>query len=328
MEKLSVAIGEYPHGKALLDGDAQVGGYRIDPVEVRPIIGAYRRMIRDLEFDVCELAPVSYLMARQEGVPLTAIPVFLNRRFHHGDVRCAMHSGIRVPRDLEGRRVGVRAYSVSTGVWVRGVLQDDYGVDIAKVTWVTDDEDHVQGRAPANTERVTDGRSLGELLGAGEIDAAFGGNAGTGRAGAPRAGWTAARPAAAPDSGEGSYPLFAESDVIGVDWYLRTGIYPLHSLIAIRAELVERDPGLPTALYAALAGSKREHLAADPGWSAVPRLARQARQINGDPVPYGVKSNEPSLRAVVRFSREQGLLAPGFPDDPHSLFAEGDYPDA
>ncbi|WP_433443485.1 ABC transporter substrate-binding protein [Nonomuraea sp. CA-141351] len=324
MERLSVALGEYPHGQALLDGDVAVDGYRVEPVEVRPIIAAYRRMIRDLEFDMCELAPVSYLMARQEGMPITAIPVFLNRRFHHEDVQCAARSGIRVPRDLEGRRVGVRAYSVSTGVWVRGVLSEEYGVANEKITWVVDDDDHVEGRAPANVERVTDGRSLGELLHAGDLDAALTGNAGTGRSGPPRANWTDT-----PDlDGEGSYPLFADTGVLSADWYLRTGIYPLHSLIVIRSDLVERDPGLPTALYAALVESKRRHLAADPDWSALPRFARQARQIDGDPIPYGIAANEPSLHAILRYSREQGLLDQDFPTDTRTLFADGDYPDA
>ena len=326
MDRLSVALGEYPHGQALLDGDVDVDGYRIEPVEVRPIIGAYRRMIRDLEFDVCELAPVSYLMARQAGVPLTAVPVFLNRRFHHGDVECAVGSGIRVPQDLEGRRVGVRAYTVSTAVWVRGILRDEYGVDLEKITWVVDDDDHVEGRAPANVERVTDGRSLGELLRAGEIDAAFSGNAGTGRAGAPRAGWTAGPPAAAGD-GTGPYPLFAEAESLAADWYRRTGIYPLHSLIALRSDLVDPDPDLPTALYTALVESKRRQLAADPEWSALPRFTRQAREIDGDPVPYGIGVNEPSLHAIVRYCRDQGLLDPDFPEDPRELFAEGDYTD-
>jgi 4,5-dihydroxyphthalate decarboxylase len=306
-------------------------------------------MIRDLEFDVCELAPVSYLMALQEGVPLTAVPVFLNRRFHHGDIQCAAGSGIRVPKDLEGRRVGVRAYTVSTGVWVRGVLSNEYGVDVDKITWVVDDDDHVEGRAPANVERVTDGRSLGELLRAGEIDAAFTGNAGTGRAGAPRAGWTAAAgtdtgtAAAGPGSANadasataavdaaadaGPYPLFADAEVLGADWYLRTGVYPLHSLVAVRTELVAADPGLPTALYAALAESKRRQVAADPEWTELPRLGRQARQIGGDPVPYGVGENRTSLEALVRYSREQGLLDADFPADPGRLFADGDYPAA
>ncbi|MFD5628418.1 ABC transporter substrate-binding protein [Streptomyces sp. NPDC127072] len=327
MDKLTTVLGEYPHARPLLAGDVTVDGYTVEPVEVNPVIGAYRRMIRDLEFDVCELAPVSYLMARQEGIPLTAVPVFLNRRFHHGDVQCAWHSGIRVPRDLEGRRVGVRAYSVSTGVWVRGVLREEYGVDIDKITWVVDDDDHIEGRTPSNVERVTDGRSLGELLRSGEIDAALTGNAGTGRSGAPRAGWTAAAEPGTDDDA-GPYPLFPEAKTLAVDHYLRKGVYPLHSLIAVRSELVERDPGLPTALYAAFAEAKRLHLAAHPDWSATPRLARQGQRLGGDPVPYGITSNVPSLDAMVRFSKDQGLLDADFPSDPRSLFADGDYPDA
>src|SRR5262249_4457511 len=123
-------------------------------------------------------------------------------------------------------------------------------------------------------------------------------------------------------------PLFAQPDVVAADWYLRTGIYPLHSLIALRADLVERDPGLPTALYAAFAESKRSQLAADPEWSALPRFAGQARQIGGDPIPYGLGANKASLEALVRFSRDQGLADPDFPADPAGLFADGDYADA
>ena len=192
MTKLTTVLGEYPQVCSLLSGDVPLAGYAIEAVEVRPIISAYRRMIQALEFDICELAPVTYLMALQAGLPITAIPVFLNRRFHHGDVQCAAGSGIAVPTDLEGRRVGVRAYSVSTGVWARGVLSEEYGVDIDSITWIVDDDDHIDGRTPGNVRRVTDGRSLGELLRLAEIDAAFTGNAGTGRAGAPRPGWTSA----------------------------------------------------------------------------------------------------------------------------------------
>jgi 4,5-dihydroxyphthalate decarboxylase len=328
MNTLSVVLGDYPHSRALLDGEVPVAGYTVKPVKVTPVIGAYRRMIRDLEFDVCELAPVSYLMALNTGVALTAIPVFLNRRFHHGDVQCGGESGIRVPADLKGKRIGVRAYTVTTGVWVRGVLAEAYGVDLDAVTWVTDDDDHVEGYAPANVERVGDGRSLGALLRAGELGAAFTGNAGTGRAGAPRAGWTAAEAAEPASAQGGPYPLFADHGMLATDWYLRTGIYPLHSVIAIRRELVEQDPALPAALYTAFAESKRRRLETDPGWSALPRLGRQAEQIGGDPIPYGLRANVTSVRALVRFSRDQGLLDAGFADEPGQLFAEGDYPDA
>jgi 4,5-dihydroxyphthalate decarboxylase len=309
-----------------------VDGYALEPVKVDPVIGAYRRMIRDLEFDICELAPVSYLMALQTGVRLTGIPVFINRRFHHSDLQCAAGSGIRVPRDLEGRRIGVRAYTVSTCVWVRGILQEDYKVDVDSIRWVTDDEDHVSGRTPATVEKVTDGRSLGQLLRAGDVDAALGGNAGTGRAGAPTAGWTAA--SAAPSGGGGDpYPMFEDPDVRAADWYLRTGIYPLHSMIALRSELVEQDPTLPSKLYAAFAEAKRAQVAADPHWSELPRFRKQSGQVGGDPVPYGIASNAASIAALVRFSRNQGLIDADLVDETTakglaSLFAAGDYPDA
>lgn len=319
MQALTLALGDYAHSAPVLDGRAGIDGYVTEPVEVRPIIAAYRRMIRDLEFDVCELAPVSYLMAREAGVPLVAIPVFLNRRFHHGDIQCAPRSGIAAPRDLEGRRVGVRAYTVSTGVWARGVLEEEYGVDLSQVTWVVDDEDHVEGRAPANVERVTDERSLGELLGASEIDAAFTGNAGTGRAGNPTKGWESA----ARREPTTTYPLFADHEVLERDHYLRTGIYPLHSLVVVRSELVEKDPDLPTKLYAAFADAKRSAATDDPDFAALPRLARQRALIGTDPIPYGTSANAASIAALQRFSRNQGLI-----DSDTDLFAPGDYPDA
>lgn len=221
MKKISVALGDYPHGRALLSGDVPVDGFEVDPVTVNPIIGAYRRMIRVLEFDVCELAPTSYLMARDRGIPLTAIPVFLNRRFHHGDIQCAASSGIAVPADLEGRKIGVRAYSVTTGVWGRGILSEEYGVDTRQVTWVVDDDDHIEGTWPARIERVTDGRSLGALLSAGEIDAAFTGRGSPGRPGrsaatpsltaeaSTRPAWT--RSCASPVTRDSSRPTRARS---------------------------------------------------------------------------------------------------------------------
>lgn len=218
--------------------------------------------------------------------------------------------------------MGVRAYSVSTGVWGRGVLAEEYGVDLSTITWVTDDEDHVEGHLPDNVVRVGDGRSLGELLTADEIAAAFGGNAGTGRAGAPTEGWTAV---AVPGAGAGApYPLFPYADLIASDYYLRTGIMPLHSVIVMRRELVEADPGLPSALYAAFSEAKRRQVAADPEFGQQPKLQQLAHQINGDPIPYGRASNAASIDALVRYTREQGLLD-GSPNG--TLFAPGDYPD-
>jgi len=326
--RLSVAVANRPHVRALLAGETGPAGYELAPVRVDPIISAYRQMVRDLAFDVCELAPVTCLMALRAGVPIRPIPVFLDRRFHHGDLRCAAASGIATPADLEGQRVGVRAYSVSTGVWGRGMLAEDFAVDLDRVTWVVDDDDHLPVPPMSNVERVNDGRSLGELLRAGRIDAAFGGNAGTGRAGAPRPGWAQTHtepPAGIGAAGSGSpYPLFEHPDALARGSYRRTGIYPLHAVVVVRADLVARDPGLPSALYAAFAESKRRHLARDPSWETVPHLRRQRELVDGDPLPYGPLPNAPTLDALVRFSRSQGLVA----GDPGELFPAGDYPAA
>lgn len=318
MTSLTVALGDYPHVHPLLEEAGSVADYELEPVSVKPIIGAYRRMIRNLEFDVCELAPVTYLMAREAGIPLVAIPVFINRKFDHGIIACSPTAGIRQPKDLEGKDVGVRAYSVSTGVWGRGMLAEEYGVDVDSITWVVDDDDHIQGKEPANQRRVTDGRSLQSLLGTGELAAAFTGNAGTGRAGAPTKDWTESAPAAEAET----YPLFPDASALERDWFLRTGIYPLHGLIVMRSELARQHPDLPTELYAAFARSKQKYLADDPTWSQQPRLARQGTQVGGDPVPYGVESNRSSIEALARYSAAQGLISNPTTD----LFAPGDYP--
>jgi 4,5-dihydroxyphthalate decarboxylase len=306
----------------LLIGETPVKGHELEPVSVTPIISAYRQMVRELAFDVCELAPVTCLMALALGVPISPIPVFLDRRFHHGDLYCAPDSGVTTPRDLEGRRVGVRAYSVSTGVWGRGLLVEEHGVNLDSVTWVVDDEDHLPFPERGNIERVSGGVSLSELLRSSRIDAAFTGNAGTGRAGKPRAGWTTTDGGAgrAPLGAE-PYPLFPQPRLEARRSFASTGIYPLHSVIVVRTELVVRDPRLATELYDAFVSSKRRHLATDPQWQSVPHLHQQIDVVGGDPLPYGVEPNHPSLDALSRLSYDQGLAADAQP----FRFAPGDY---
>ena len=143
-------------------------------------------MVRDLEFDVCELAPTTYLIARARGAPYIALPVFLMRRFHHGGFVYRPDAGIGKPKDLEGKKVGVRAYSVTTGVWTRGILSNEYGLDSSKVTWVVDDEEHVTSlKLPPNVVHTPAGKSLAGMMANGELHAGFTGAAGIGRAGPP-----------------------------------------------------------------------------------------------------------------------------------------------
>ena len=141
--RLKIAIASYGHTKEIKSGAVTIAGIEPDFIEVAPIIGAFRRMVRDLEFDVCEMAPTTYMIARALGAPFVALPIFLMRRFHHGGFVVRPDAGIKVPKDLEGKKVGVRAYSVTTGVWTRGIFINEYGLDSSKVTWVVDDEEHV-----------------------------------------------------------------------------------------------------------------------------------------------------------------------------------------
>src|SRR5262245_27901377 len=167
-------------------------------------------MVRELAFDVCELAPTTYLCARAFGRPFTAIPVFLTRDFHHHSVLCNAASAIREPRDLEGKTFGVRAYTVTTGVWTRGMLEAEYGVDPARVTWYTDDEEHVtEWVAPPNVVKLPPGESLAAMVASGRLDAALTGAAGIGRSGPPTARWEASAAQAMASRGAAQLvPLF------------------------------------------------------------------------------------------------------------------------
>ena len=140
---LKSALAIYPHTRALKEWAVGPLPFDLEFVEVSPIIAAFRRMIRTLEFDVSEMALSTYLCARAHGKPITAIPVFPLRSFQHPAIVYNTPSGITGPGDLAGRRVGVRAYTVTGGVWVRGILQHEYGVDLSRVTWVVVDEEHV-----------------------------------------------------------------------------------------------------------------------------------------------------------------------------------------
>ena len=211
--RLTIAVADYPHTAAVRDGSIPIEGVDAEIVTVTPQIGAFRRMVRNLEFDVCEVAPTTYIIARAYGVPITALPIFVMRNFHHRGLLVRPDAGIATPKDLEGRKVGVRAWSVTTGVWTRAVLIDDYGVDISKVTWVVDDEEHVREMPlPPYVEHAPAGRSLAAMMADGELAAGFAANAGIGRSGAPTGGVWKAEAADYPE-------LFPNYEELEADWY-------------------------------------------------------------------------------------------------------------
>jgi 4,5-dihydroxyphthalate decarboxylase len=307
--RLKIAIGSYGHTGAVKSGAVPIEGVDPDFVEIVPIIGAFRRMVRDLEFDICEMAPTTYMIARALGTPFIALPIFLTRRFHHGGFVVRPDAGIKVPKDLEGKKVGVRAYSVTTGVWARGIFVNEYGLDSARVTWVVDDEEHVTAlKLPHNVIHAPEGKSLQSMMKSGEIQAGFTGAAGVGRAGPPISGWDNA--GAAP--GADIYPeLITNVEQVEADWYRRSRIYPMHGLIVVKDEHIKRHPWLPRSLMDAFVAAKRPYLEdLKCGRVDKPEDKRYRRFLSlmGDPLPYGMTANRVSIEALVTYGLQQELI--------------------
>ena len=307
--RLKISIATYGHTAAIKDGSIPIAGVEPEFIEVNPQIAAFRRMVRDLEFDVCEVAPATYTIAREHGSPFKALPIFVSRNFHHSGFVYRPDAGIRKPKDLEGKNAGVRAYSVTTGVWGRGILQNEYGVDISKITWWVDDEEHVTTlKLPPYVKHVPEGKSLVSMMASGELQAGFTGNAGLGRTGAPKEGWAAgaAKPA------ESNYiEFFKDSRKLEAEWYRRTGIYPFHGTIVVKDSVLKEHPGVAKSLFKAFTAAKQRYVKQLPSPEKASGKDKQLAEmaaIVGDPLPYGIEANRRSIAALIQYVHQQGLL--------------------
>jgi 4,5-dihydroxyphthalate decarboxylase len=299
------------NNRALKSGEVTPRRCVLDFAEVPVLVQAFRRMVRGLEFDVCEMAATTYLCAKAAGTRFTALPVFLMRGFHHGAILTAAPAagpgGVQHPKDLAGRRVGVnRGYTVTTGVWARAVLQEEYGVDLDSVTWVCSGDEHVaEYQPPPNVVRMEPGATLADLVETGDLAAAIG--------------IEADRP--------GLTPLIPDAAEAGFSALRRRGHYPINHLVVVRDELLDAHPDLAADLFTAFAESKRRYvdaLAAGtlPEPTATDRMHAQVLAITGaDPLPYGIEPNRAVLAELVRAAVDQHILAE--PPDLDGLFAPG-----
>jgi 4,5-dihydroxyphthalate decarboxylase len=302
MRPLTIALATSGFTKPLKQG-AVKAGRPLDFVPVEQIVPLMRRMVRGLDFDICEMAFTTYLCAKAAGKPITALPVFVTRNFHHWAAFHHVAAGIKAPKNLEGRIVAVnRGYTVTTGLWVRGILQDEYGLDLRKVTWAPTDDEHVQEyRAPANVTYEFRGRPIAELLRSGAAAAAVGD----------------VRAEAAEIK-----PLIADARNAGVAWFRKTGIYPINHTVVVRDELLEAEPTLAEQLFAAFKAAKAAYLAQlDAGRDLSPAddAVIALRRVVGDPYPLGIAANRPALDAIARFAVEQQVMARSLA--PEELFA-------
>lgn len=298
--------------QALKDGTVKPRGFTFDFRDVPVLIQAFRRMVRGLEFDVSEMAITTYLCARAHGKRFTALPIFLVRAFHHGAILYNTNAGIRVPKDLEGRKVGVnRGYTVTTGLWARSVLQQEHGVDLSRITWVLSGDEHVaEYQPPANVVSIESGKTIGQMLGAGELAAAIGVDV----------------------EHADVKPLFPDALEAGLAALRERGHYPINHLIVVKDDLLEAHPDLAADVFGAFAKSKRRYLerlktnSIDVP-SAADRVHRLVLDITGDPLPYGIESNRVVLQELIDHALTQGIItarvAPEalFPRSTHGLAA-------
>ncbi|MEX3948759.1 ABC transporter substrate-binding protein [Paraburkholderia sp. EG287B] len=301
---LKLAIAEHPHTAAIRNGSIPIEGVDAEYITVHPQIGAFRRMVRDVEFDVCELAPTTYIIARAYGAPFVALPIFVVRRFHHSGLLVRPDAGIKTPKDLEGKKVGVRAYSVTTGAWTRQVLMDEFGLDSSKVTWVVDDEEHVtQLELPPNVIHAPAGTSLAEMMATGELVAGFHGNAGIGRTGDPTGGWKEV---------EANYPdLFPNADELEAEYYARTGVYPMHGTIVVKDSVLAEHPWVAKSIYDAFDKAKKDWLAKLDAGELTDKKNKKyvelQKIVGRDPLPYGIEENRKTIEALEATAFKQGL---------------------
>lgn len=278
---------------ALKDGRVRPEGITLDFEEVPVLVQAFRRMVRGLEWDLCEMALTTYLCAREHGVQFTALPIFLVRDFHHGAILKNRNAGIAAPQDLAGRRVGVnRGYTVTTGVWARGILEEEHGLDPARVTWVLSGDEHVAAyRPPANVVPLEAGRKMEDELATGVLGAAIG---------------------VATDHPD-VVPLIPDALEAGLRAFDTRGHYPINHLMVLRDDVLAANPSLPRQLFEAFVESKRLYLdqlragqIADP--TPIDRMHLRLIERGADPLPYGIEPNRAMLDTLIGHAMRQGIL--------------------
>jgi 4,5-dihydroxyphthalate decarboxylase len=292
------------NNRALKEGEVALPDFDLAWEEIPVLVQGFRRMVRTMEFDVCEMALTTYICAKAHGVKFTALPVFLVRDFHHGAIAHHVPSGLKSPADLAGRRVGVnRGYTVTTGVWARAIIQDEYDVDLSSVTWAPSGDEHVaEYVAPSNVEPLPDG-DLQAHLASGDVVAAVGAKFDH------------------PDIAE----MIPNEFEAGVAALKGRGLYPINHCVAVSYAVLEANPDLAVQLFDAFAESKRRYVetlkAGGIGkLTRVDKVHLAALEVMDDPLPYGVEPNRKVLEGLIGHAVTQKII-PG-PMTLDELFAK------
>lgn len=267
--KLKTLIGNYPHTAPLKSGAVRSDRFDLDFVEINPVWDGFKGMIRGDLYDVSEMAVVTYLIARAHGKPLALLPAAMVGRFQHPYAIYNAAKGPMSPAELNGKRVGIRSFTTTTGAWIRGILANDYAVDLDSIDWVTFEDPHV-AEYRDTTRRAPAGKAIVPMLLDGELDAVLGESSAD-----PRA-----------------KPLFGDPQAEALRWYAKHKVVPVNHLVVMRKSAVAADPATVRDVYRLLQEGKR--LAGPPA--------------DPDPVPFGIDANKASLGLIAEYAYQQKLI--------------------
>lgn len=269
---LRTALGKHAHVKPLRDGRVTSDRIAFDFVDMDPLPKAFRLMVRGGALDLSEMAVVTHLMAHHYGKPIVGLAIPLWSRLPHTNLVCPSDSDLRVPKDLEGRKVGVRAYAQTSGVWVRGVLQSEYGVDLDRITWGTMEDSHLaEYEDPPGCVRYTSPPPLRERMLQGEFAAIMGERE--------------VDPA-------GIRSVIPDAEAAALAWIAKSGLFPINHGLTVRQELIGAHPWLAQELMDLFSAARTVAVDAD-GAEAPPA--------------YGFSENQASLQLLLDFSGQQKI---------------------
>lgn len=287
---LKASLGSYPHTAALLEGMVEPKGFEVEYLDVGGVVGGFRRMMRGNDLDFCEMGLTTYLSGWDYRNELTAIPAHVACGFPFASIMINAASGVDEPKDLEGKRVACRTYTVTSVVWARGAIQDLFGVDLDSITWVVSGEEHAAEFVwPKNVEYQKDA-DLSGMVASGEVAAGF---------------------AVFRGQAENVRPLFPDVESIEKEWFAHSRVFPINHSVALPRTLAESDPDLPGHLYRYFVEGKQvflDRLAEGAELSEADQaLARRRALLGPDPLPYGVEATRPTLEALLRYCYEQHI---------------------
>jgi len=278
---VKMLLGDYPITQSLKKGELKSRGVNLEFADVKTVSTAFKRVVRNLEFDCSELAVVTFLMAKAHGKPLSLLPAVVMARFQHPHIVYNMERGPLGPADLAGRRVGTRSYTVTTSTWLRGILADDYGVDLARVKWVTFEDAHVaEFRDPPSVERAPEGKELTAMLLAGEIDAAI-------------------LPAVPTDPR--LKPLIPDPPAAAEAWRKKYNAIQVNHMVVVKESLSKSNPEAVREIYRLLEQSKK--------------AAKLPKEGELDVNPFGLEANRRNLEVVIDTVYRQRMIPRRFSVD-------------